>query len=135
MSDDDKEPLYSVGQYNYAHDAIAVRIRTIPSRDPDGKITGFTMGGPVAYTDTREQAERLAGILNRDNDWMRLVLEAVTTCGDHVEATPIMVALAKSFPDHYAAIEAAFEEHYSYGIAFGRFNLAYVMEKDKTDGQ
>ena len=59
---------------------------------------------------------------------MQKVLAAVVLCTDHIEAIPVMVSLAKSFPDHFAAIDAAFEEEYAYDAVGGvRVNLSYVV--------
>lgn len=56
------EPLYSAGVAR-PHELWPVKIRSVETIKDDG-TRSITMGGPVAYTDTKEQAEELARLLN-----------------------------------------------------------------------
>ena len=62
-------------------------------------------------------------------DDMKKVLDAVSLCGDHIEAIPMFARLAAEFPEHHDAIEVAFNDKHG----FDEFTFASVMAGRQHD--
>lgn len=127
----------------------AVMVKPQDNKDADGRIISYTMGGPVAYCDSPEQANELAKVLN-DNDkhdvtnerWRdmsiahgaarQMIVEAIETLFGPVASMEGQDAVLLRGPEPHHQAEAIIDALKRVHAAFGGEAIGYIRPETLT---